>query len=103
MGARVGKQDEEYLRGAWEWAGELGSSSPLAVRIVMHPSQRKGVWLLRAEAVSVCEGRVVGVHTQVRAEWPTDRYSTLAGAILALTVQLDHALTLTPLEAAAQA
>ena len=93
--------EKEYVRGAWEWAAEIGSTSGLAVRYVLHPGGRRGIWLARCEAVRHLEPGKFAVHRRVSAEWPSSYATTLAGELFALTVKLDKALEETPVERAA--
>lgn len=101
-GGQVWSQEEEYVRGAWEWARELGCGGTLGVRVVLHPSVRKGVWVLRAEVAEVASGRLVRVHSQALMDWPTSQPTSLGGAVLALMVKLDKDPYVEPLEAPAQ-
>lgn len=90
MKGQVGRQDEEYIKAAWEWAAEASALHGAGIRVAMVPGPRKGVWKLRAQAVEVVETRAVGIRVQIEQEWPNATHSTLAGAILALMMQLDH-------------
>jgi hypothetical protein len=92
MKGQVGRQDEEYIKAAWDWAGEASNLHNAGIRVSMVPGKRRGVWKLRAQAVEMVEVRAVGIRVQVEQEWPNTTHSTLAGAILALLMQLDHQL-----------
>jgi hypothetical protein len=92
MGKPLGRQDEEFLRSAWDWAGEAAAVSGAAVRVCLMPTNRRGVWTLRAEAVEVVGGRAVSICYQHVQEWPSAAHGTLAGALYAALLQLDKRL-----------
>lgn len=88
----VGRNDEEYMKAAWDWAGEAAVQHNAGVRLSLTPSKRRGVWRLRAQACETVNERAVGIRVQVEVEWPSVTHSTLAGALLAALMQLDHQL-----------
>lgn len=92
MGKPLGRQDEEFLRSAWDWAADAASISGAAVRLCIVPTNRRGVWTIRAEAVEVVNGKAVAVCYQHRQEWPSAAHGTLAGALYAALLQLDKRL-----------
>lgn len=87
---RPGRNDDEYLKGAWEWAVDAASGQQVGVRVVMTPTDRRGVWMLRIQACDVVDRRVVCVKLQHTIEFPSASHQTLAGAILAGLLHLDH-------------
>jgi hypothetical protein len=96
--APVGRADEEFIRSAWDWAGEAAVEHRAGIRVSLVPSKRRGVWQIRAQAVEMVETRAVGIRVQVETEWPTTNHSTLAGAVLAALMQLDHQLGIDALQ-----
>lgn len=95
MGRAPGsKADECYLGDAWAWAGEVGSTHNCGLRVVLVPTGRRGVWVVRLEAVEVVDGRATSVRAVVKAEYPDASPVTLAGRLYALSVKLDRELTL---------
>lgn len=95
---KVKPQDEQVMADAWEWASEASSGHGAGVRVVLIPSGRRGVWVVRAEAVDVVDGRARSVRIQVRWEWPHAEYQTLAGAIMNALMQLDHQMGIDALD-----
>lgn len=97
---KAAENDEGFLQSAWEWAGDVGQSANLGVRIVLTPTGRQGVWSVKAQAVPVVDGKAVGIHTQVKAEFPNGRASTLAALVFTLltdlSVELDKGFMNTP-------
>lgn len=89
---KVTHGDEEQMRGAYDWAGEAGRVHGCAIRLVLLPTSRPGVWLVRAQAVDAVDGRAVRVRVQVALEWPRSEQQTLSGAIMNALMQLDHEL-----------
>lgn len=92
----VGREDEELMRGAWQWAGEAAATHGCGVRVVLHPTTRVGVWEVRAEAAAVVDGRAVRILARYRCEWPSATHQTLAGALMAAQLKLDAILTQPP-------
>lgn len=89
---RPGRQDDELLKGCWDWAVEAVDEHEAGVRVVMTPTTRKGIWLLRVQACDVVDGKVVCVKAQHTMEFPGSSHQTLAGAIMAGLLTLDHTL-----------
>lgn len=90
--------DEDVMGAAYDWAGEAGRVHNCGARIVLLPSRRRGVWLVRAQAVDVVDKRAVGVRVQVELEWPTSEYQTFAGALMNALMRLDHELGIDALQ-----
>lgn len=85
-------QDEEIMRGAWDWAGDACAHHACGIRVALVPATRLGCWKIRAQAVDVVEGRARGVKVQVEVDWPTAHYQSLAGALMNALMRLDHEL-----------
>lgn len=89
--------DEGFLESAWEWAGDVGAYKNVAVRIVLLPSVRKGIWRVRCQAVSQVDGRAIGTVLQTTAEFPNGRATTLAALVFTLLTELSVELDKDPL------
>lgn len=89
--------DEGFMLSAWDWAGDVGASKNLAVRIVLLPAARKGVWRLRCQAVSQVDGRAIGTVLQTTSEFPNGRATTLAAMVFSLLTELSLELDKDPL------
>lgn len=99
---RENKQEVGYLEDAWLWCRDLGGTHDVGVRVVLHPSGQRGVWVVRVEAVHVVEGRAVAVAATVRSEYPDASPVTFSGRLYSLMVKLDQELTADPLMRRAQ-
>lgn len=104
MSQKQSKNDHEFLNACWEWAGELGKEHNVAVQMTLTPTDRKGVFKLRARAVDLCDGRVLGVRVQVEDVFPSAKHQTLEGALFQQVTRLSQLLEYpTPLEALGEA
>lgn len=92
-GRRRRSQDEELAGTAWAWSADVGSTHGCGVRVSLVPDRRRGVWVVRCQAVEVVEGRAVAVRAEVKAEWPDVHGTSLMGRVHALTCELDSVLT----------
>lgn len=86
----VGRSDEEMMRAAWDWSGEMGAAYGVGVRIAVTTTARKGVWLVRVQAVQAAGPVGARVRATAGLEWPCARHQTLAGALLSGVMKLDH-------------
>lgn len=89
---RPGRNDDEYLKSAWDWASTTAVEQEAGIRLVMTPTSRRGVWTLRVQACDVVDTRVVCVKLQHTIEFPGASHQTLAGAILAGLLHLERKL-----------
>jgi len=80
--------DEGWLESCWEWAGDVNATKNLAVRVVLGPTTRKGVWRIRCQAVHTADGRPAGIVAQTECSFPNGRSVTLAAAVFALLTEL---------------
>lgn len=83
-----GSVDEDIFRALWDWATEVDLKSGHALRYAFTPTERKGVWHLRAQVVSVVEGRALAVILQVEDVWPAAAPVSFSGACFALHIRL---------------
>lgn len=87
---KAGNADQSYMTSVWEWAADLASESGHAIRYTLATTERKGVFLIRAQVIEVCDGRALSVVLQQEEVWPNPQKSTLAGALFALQLRLDE-------------
>lgn len=84
--------DEDYVRGAWDWAVEAGQEHGIAVRVVLKPTELKGRWEVRVEAVAVRGADRPYVVARVAEQFPGPSQVTMGALILRLTSQLERVL-----------
>lgn len=99
----AGATDADYLGPAWDWAGQLCNNHRCSVGVVILPTRRAGVWLVRVTAKAAAQSPVTHERVTVEAEFPNAHPQTLSGLVYALLVELDMELTLTPIERVAAA
>lgn len=87
-----GTSDADWLLGAWEMAGEIGSDMGLGVQIGFTPTRRKGVWSTTVRVVHIVDGRAAGVVVQAREEYPNASTQGLGAHLLRLVHQVDGLL-----------
>jgi hypothetical protein len=94
MAAKNGKAvgDEDMMMGAWQWCGEVSQTHGLGVRVTIAPTIRKGVFLVKAQALHMADTKPVGIKVQVTREWPSSTYQTLAGCLMNVLMHLDHVI-----------
>lgn len=91
-GSRKGPatRDAAFLRDVWEWATTGEWLDGRAVRLVLTPVTRRGVWLVRLQACQVSDGRLVSVSVQQEELYPNATHSALVEVISGLCVRLDE-------------
>lgn len=82
--------DVGYLTGAYEWAGELATTTGKAVQFSITPTRRAGVWRVNARTLHMVDGKPAGVSVQTSREWPDASYTCLTAMMLQLTMELDR-------------
>lgn len=65
-----GTSDADWLLGAWQMAGEMGTDLGLGVAVQLTPTRRKGVWRVRCRLLHLVDGRPTGCVVQTDAEYP---------------------------------
>lgn len=92
--ARSGKPKktwgDQYLDGAWAWAGDLAKERGYALQVCLVPSRRTEVWRVVVRALHVVDGRPAGVVRQRASEWPDASYTGLGAFIFGLVALLDR-------------
>lgn len=92
MSQKQAKSDMAFLTASWEWAATMGSDFGCGVQITLTPTERKGVFRLRARAVDVVDGTVAGIRVQAEGLFPTAQHQTLEGAIFGLMLKISSLL-----------
>lgn len=80
--------DKDILLAVWEYAAEVDVKSGHAIRFALTPTERKGVWHLRAQVASVVDGRAIAIVLQCEDFYPNGQAETLSGALFALQLRL---------------
>lgn len=95
---RPGAADADYMGPAWQWCGDLCHNHRCRVGLRLLPTDRTGVWRVVATALATGDGPVTHERVEVECTWPHAGYESLSGCVYRLCVELDAALTQTPIE-----
>jgi len=95
-----GQSETDYLASAWTVLKELEDSAGGATRVVLRPSNRRRVWVVRTELCDVADSRLVAVRRVHGVEWPSARRSSFAADLFTAAIDLDR-LGDSPIEALA--
>lgn len=88
----VGSSDEDVLRTMSSWQADAKKQHGVGVRVLITPTTRTGVWVIRAQALEMADEKPVAVRVQIRQEYPTAQHQTFLGALMNALMQLDHEL-----------
>jgi hypothetical protein len=88
--ARDGDRDVELMKGGYEWLTTIERSHRLRTRVELTPTERRGVFSVKALAETLVSGKPGQTVCSVTAFYPNGDNQTLEGLILALALQLDR-------------
>lgn len=87
---KVEKKERGLLEDAWAWARTAESGYDVRVACELRPSGSKGVWEVYWNARAEHQNGGFVVVCSYTTSYPTAHHSTLAGAILRGSVELDR-------------
>lgn len=91
--SRKKKSTDDSWAAAWyDWCVDVGQAAGIVVRVVLHATERKGVWKVRVEAVQVDDGKAVGVLAAQSTYWPNEKADGLQATVYQLMLALDRVL-----------
>lgn len=89
MARKKEAQDDAWAKNLHEWCGDIEGATGYAVRIVMTPTKRAGVFKTRVELCKVEGDRLVGVVAAQSSLWPNEKASSLYATLYQLAVAVD--------------
>lgn len=92
--------DVEWLRALWVECAELEKETGMAIRLVLRPTARKGVFRATAQALIEVESRGVAVNCKVSSEYPTSDMVSFAAGLSRLIYSLAEECAADPLNKA---
>lgn len=86
------KHDEEMLGSVWDWVKSAKAEYGYPIRLQLLMTERRGVFIIKAQALKMDGDKAVGFAHQYEVEWPRSQHATLAGALLGACITLEHQL-----------